>query len=439
VPGDKSVTHRALLLGAVAEGETVVRGALDAGDTRSTARCVQALGATVAWDPAAGAVGAEPAGTQGGPPSTADLATAGDGAGDGAIGPGTLRIRGVDELASPAAAMDCGNAGTAARLLCGLLASRDGRWTLDGDDSLRGRPMGRVADPLRSLGASLDGDRLPLTVHGTSLHGGELRVDVPSAQVKSALLLAGLAATGPLTVEQPTPTRDHTERMLPAFGVPCVVEGTRVTVHPARPRAATVDVPGDPSAAAFLVVAALLSPGSALTLHGVGLWPRRTGWIDVLHRAGAAITATTRQDAGPDPVGDLAVEATELGALQVAPYEVPDLVDELPILALAAARARGISRFEGLAELRHKESDRVAAIARLLGGLGVPVVVEGDTLSITGVDGFRAPPGAEPVDHRLALTAAVARHVGGFGPFPVDRCAEISWPGFDGAFATLLG
>jgi 3-phosphoshikimate 1-carboxyvinyltransferase len=405
VPGDKSMTHRALLLGAVAEGETLVRGALDAGDTRSTARCVEALGATLDWEPAGG----------------------------------ELRITGVDELASPTAPLDCGNAGTAARLLTGLLASRPGRWTLDGDDSLRGRPMGRVADPLRSLGASLDGDRLPLTVNGTSLHGGELRVDVPSAQVKSALLLAGLSTTGPLTVEQPNPTRDHTERMLPAFGITCVVEGTRVTVHPARPRAATVDVPGDPSAAAFLVVAALLSPGSALTLEGVGLWPRRTGWIDVLHRAGASISATTRADAGPDPVGDLAVEPAELGALQVAPYEVPDLVDELPILALAAARARGISRFEGLAELRHKESDRVAAIARLLGGLGVPVVVDGDTLSITGVDGFSAPPVAEAVDHRLALTAAVARHVGGFGAFPVDRCAEISWPGFDAAFATLVG
>jgi 3-phosphoshikimate 1-carboxyvinyltransferase len=405
VPGDKSVTHRALLLGAVAEGETVVRGALDAGDTRSTARCVEALGATVVWEPARG----------------------------------TLRIRGVDELASPAAALDCGNAGTAARLLCGLLAPRAGRWTLDGDASLRGRPMARVADPLRSLGASLDSDRLPLTVHGTPLHGGELRVDVPSAQVKSALLLAGLATTGPLTVEQPNPTRDHTERMLPAFGVSCVVEGTRITVQPARPRAATVRVPGDPSAAAFLAVAALLVPGSSLTLEGVGLWPRRTGWIDVLHRAGASITATTRGGDGPDPVGDLLVESAELGALHVAPYEVPDLVDELPILALAAARARGISRFEGLAELRHKESDRVAAIARQLGGLGVPVVVEGDALSITGVGAFSAPPAAEAVDHRLALSAAVARHVGGFPALPADRCAEISWPGFDQAFGALLG
>ncbi|RKY20322.1 MAG: 3-phosphoshikimate 1-carboxyvinyltransferase [Planctomycetota bacterium] len=405
VPGDKSVTHRALLLGAVASGETLVRGALDALDTRSSARCVRALGARVRWQRG-----------------------------------GELAVLGTDELLSPSAPLDCGNAGTAARLLLGLLAGRSGRWALTGDESLRARPMGRVCAPLANLGARIDGERLPLAVQGAPLSGGELRVEVPSAQVKSALLLAGLVCDGPLTVEQPVPTRDHTERMLPAFGVRCQVDGARITLHPGRPAAAQIDVPADPSAAAFLVLAALLTPGSELALPGVGLWPRRTGWLDVLIRAGAPITVQALREDGVDPVGTLHIRAADegqLGALSVSPHEVPDLVDELPMLALAAARAQGTSRFEGLAELRVKETDRVASIARLLGSLGVPVVVDGDSLSITGVRAFSAPPLRDPVDHRLALCADVARHVSGLSPEPDDGAGAVSWPGFGQVLAGL--
>ena len=411
VPGDKSVTHRALLLGAVAEGTSVVRGALDALDTRSTAGVVAALGAELHW-PVTDAAKPAPA-------------------------PHELSIVGVESPRSPAAPLDCGNAGTAARLVLGVLAGRSGRWTLDGDDSLRARPMARVAEPLRALGARIDGDRLPLGVEGRPLRGGRVRVELPSAQVKSALLLAGLAADGPLTVVQPTPTRDHTERLLAAFGVRCEVDGDACRVHPGRPLAARIDVPGDPSAAAFLVVAALLTPGSELELEHVGLWPRRTGFLRVLRRAGADIVVQPREGTGLDPVGSLRVRAGPLRPLEVAPDEVPDLVDEIPALALAAARAEGHSRFAGLAELRVKESDRVATVARLLADLGVPVGVAGDELSVTGVARFSDLPRGAHDDHRLALVAAIARHVHGAPPAPDEPSAAVSWPGFGGILAAL--
>jgi 3-phosphoshikimate 1-carboxyvinyltransferase len=416
LPGDKSCTQRALLLGAVAEGRTVARGALRAGDTQATADIVAALGARVSWQEAAA----------------------------GGAGASTLSIEGVQEPASPRAPLDCRNAGTAARLLLGLLAGRRGRWTLDGDASLRGRPMDRVIAPLRGMGADIRGEKLPLQVQGAPLAGGRHEVATPSAQVKSALLLAGLCADGPTTVLQHVPTRDHTERWLPRFGARLEVEPGAVTVHPGRLAAARLDIPGDPSSAAFLVVAALLTPGSDVWLRGVGLWPRRTGFLRALERAGADVMVLRRAEAAPvaadagasaDPVGDLRAGASELRAFEIAPEDVPDLVDEIPVLALAAARAHGTSRFAGLRELRFKESDRIAGIAELLAAMGARVAVEGDALSITGVPALRAPsrrPRSD--DHRLALTAAVAATSAGW-PLPPLDAADISFPGF----ADVLG
>jgi len=406
-PGDKSTTHRGLLLGALARGTTVLRRGLDCADTRSTAALVQALGAQVAWSEA------------------------------------QLTVVGHPEPLVPALVLDCGNSGTTARLATGLLAGRQGTWTLDGDDSLRGRPMGRVLQPLRSLGADVLGDKLPFTVRGAPLSGGEVSVEVPSAQVKSALLLAGLSGDGPLTVVQHVPTRDHTERMLPAFGAKLDVQPGAVTVRPSALEGATVDVPADPSAAAFMIVGALLLPGSELVLQDVGLWPRRTGFLRALDRAGADIEVLSRSggQSGADPRGDLAVRATRLRAFDITPADVPDLVDEVPVLALAAALAEGTSRFAGLAELRLKESDRVAAVAELLVALGVTVELSADALTIEGRGELSGVARCDHHDHRLAMTATVARLVSGHELPGEVPAAAISWPGFldalrDGVCAT---
>ncbi len=455
VPGDKSCTQRALLLGAVAEGTTEVVGALAALDTLATAAIVAQLGAGVWWGADvrqdAGArqnVGVrQSAGVRqnagvrpdaGAPRETGALQAAGALRDTGAsVGTGRLSIRGVESLRSDGRILDCANAGTAARLLMGLLAGHPGRWILDGDASLRRRPMGRVAAPLRAMGAEVSGDRLPLTVVGAAapralLTGMRLIVSVPSAQVKSALLLAGLRAEGPTTVVQHVATRDHTERMLRRFGIRVDVEPGEITVHPGRPRATALDIPGDPSSAAFLLVAALLTPGSDVWVTDVGLWPRRTGFLRALQRAGADCMVLRRDDAadGGDPRGDVRAGSSALQAFDIAPEDVPDLVDEIPILALAAARARGTSRFAGLAELALKESDRIAAIAELLDAFGVPVEAGADSLAITGVPALRRPSRELRFDdHRLALTAAVACASAGFA-LPSLQAADVSFPGF---------
>ncbi len=427
VPGDKSVTQRALLLGAFADGRTHVRGALRAGDTRATADVVAALGAEIASSdghpegPAAD-------GSEAASPAAADVV-----------------ITGCPLPRSVERPLDCRNAGTAARLLLGLLAGRSGSWILDGDPSLRRRPMARVAQPLRSAGARIEGDLMPVTVTGARLAGVTHEVALPSAQVKSALLLSGLVAEGPTTVVQHVLTRDHTERMLPTFGVRLHQQPGVTTVFPGPLRGASVDVPGDPSAAAFVVVSTLLTPGSEVWVRDVGLWPRRTGFLRALERAGADVMVLRRdaRDGAPqpaDPRGDLrAAFAGRLKAFDIGPTDVPDLVDELPILALAAALADGTSRFGGLAELRLKESDRVATVAALLQELGVPVSVVGDELRITGVPVLTAAAAPDvSADHRLELTAAVAAQVCG-RERPVGAAADVSFPGFGALLAGLRG
>jgi len=402
--GDKSMTHRGLLLAGLAEGTSTLRGGLDSLDTRATLALVRELGAHVVRK------------------------------GD------ALVVTGCPLPRSPADVLDCGNSGTTARLASGLLAGRRGHWTLDGDASLRRRPMDRALNPLRSLGASIRGDGLPVTIEGGQLRGGSVQVDVPSAQVKSALLLAGLVSEGPLTVVQHTPTRDHTERMLPGFGIEVDVDPGAVTVVPGSLRAADVDVPGDPSSAALVVAAGLLVPGSHVHLVDVGLWPRRTGFLRALARAGADIVVSSRScdDQAADPRGDLIVRAGPLRAFDIAPEDVPDLIDEVPVLALVAALAEGTSRFAGLGELRWKESDRIEATAAMLSALGVRVELGDEELLITGAGRLTGRADCDHPDHRLAMTATIARLANGEALPPSVPAADISWPGFLPTLERLL-
>ena len=375
VPGDKSVSHRALLVGAVADGETRIRGFGRSADTESTLAAVRALGAEV---------------------HDAETITVG--------GVGLRNLR--------SAAIDCGNAGTLARLITGLLAFQNGEFTLTGDGSLSSRPMERVASPLRSMGARIDTEdgHLPLTVTGTQLSAIDYELPVASAQVKSAVLLAALGAQGRTTVVEPTPTRDHTELMLRAAGVGVVARPSSVSVDPPKSlRLDAVDVPGDFSSAAPFIVAATIVPESRITIHDVGLNPRRTGLLDVLDRMGARVGILARRRFGQEPGGDLEVRAAELTATEVDAREVPLLIDELPLFALLAAHARGTSRVHGAEELRHKESDRIDALVDALRARGLRAKGHDDGFEVTGVP--TRPRGGRVDargDHRIAMLGAVA-------------------------------
>jgi 3-phosphoshikimate 1-carboxyvinyltransferase len=409
IPGDKSISHRALMFGALAIGETRITGLLTGEDVLRTAAAMRALGAEVTRD--------------------AD---------------DTWRVagRGVGGLTEPADVLDMGNSGTAARLLCGILATHPVFAVMTGDASLRRRPMRRVTEPLSATGArfaSRDGGRLPLAVEGArNPLPIEYRVPVPSAQVKSAMLLAGLNAPGETRVEEPEATRDHSENMLRHFGATVAVEAAgrgRLITLQGQPelRAADVVVPGDPSSAAFPLVAALLVPGSAITIPAVGLNPLRCGLFATLEEMGADVVVENRRTQGGEPVGDLVVRAGPLRAVDVPAERAPSMIDEYPILAVAAAAARGTSRMRGLKELRVKESDRLSATAELLTANGVRIGIEGDDLIVHGHDG--PPPGDGAVithmDHRIAMAALVLGMASG-RPVTVDDATFIdtSFPGF---------
>ncbi len=385
VPGDKSISHRALMFGALAVGETRITGLLTGEDVLRTAGAMRALGAEVSRDQ-----------------------------------DGTWRVagRGIGGLTEPADVLDMGNSGTAARLLCGILATHPLFAVMTGDASLRGRPMRRVIDPLSATGARFaarQGGRLPLAVEGAmNALPLDYRVPVPSAQVKSAVLLAGLNAPGLTRVEEPEATRDHSENMLRHFGAAVTVEtvGTgRIITLTGQPelRAADVVVPGDPSSAAFPMVAALLVPGSRLTIPSVGLNPLRTGLLATLLEMGADILVQNRRLEGGEPVGDLIVSHGELRAVDVPGGRAPSMIDEYPILAVAAAMASGTTRMRGLKELRVKESDRLSATAGLLSVNGVKVEIEGDDLIVHGTGAAPAGGGlvATHMDHRIAMSALV--------------------------------
>ena len=399
VPGDKSISHRALLLGAVSDGETVVRGFGRSGDTLSTLAAVRSLGAQVDDD------------------------------GDQLVVHG-LGLRGLQS-----ASIDCGNAGTLARLIVGLLAFQDGSFTLTGDESLSARPMERVAEPLRRMGARIDttDGHLPLTVTGSPLEAIDYELPVASAQVKSAVLLAGLGATGKTTVVEPAPTRDHTELMLQDAGARVTVRPSSVSVDPAeRLRLGAVDVPGDFSSAAPFIVAATLIPESRITIHDVNLNPRRTGLLDVLERMGGRVGILQRRRIGAEQVGDLEVRGAELTATTIHSSEVPLLVDELPLFALLASQARGESWVYGAGELRHKETDRIDAVVDGLRAIGGRIKGHDEGFSVTGVP--TRPKGGKVDargDHRIAMLGAVAGLASrdGVEVQGADTVA-ISFPGF---------
>jgi 3-phosphoshikimate 1-carboxyvinyltransferase len=427
-PPDKSISHRAAILAAMGEGETAVSGYLDAADTRSTLAAVGAVGAEVRED-----------GPSERTPGGIDVRVGGVG------------LRGAEE-----ASIDVGNAGTLLRILPGWLAGhRKGTWTLDGDESIRSRPVDRVAEPLRAMGAAVecrDGRLPPLRVEGRPLYGTEHRLRVASAQVKSCLLLAAVLADGETVVVEPAPTRDHTERMLRAAGVPVRVRELRTVPGVGGPPARelriapaetldldAVDVPGDFSSAAFWLVAAAIVPGSQVRITGVGLNPTRIGLLGVMNRMGAAIRVTD-EGIGPggEPRGTVVAGHGPLEGTRVRAEEVAITIDELPLVALLGCFADGETIVEGAAELRTKESDRIAGVADGLGALGAEIEAREDGFAVTGAAGLDGGTLDSRGDHRLAMLGAIAGlasrggvEVGGF------EAVAVSYPGFEADLAAL--
>lgn len=378
-PGDKSITHRALMLASLASGPCELSHVLTGADARSTARALRLLGASV-----------------------------------GPLRPGrAVRVRGA-RWTAPARTLQCGNSGTTARLLLGLLAGHPFETRLTGDASLRRRPMRRVAEPLRAMGAEIrevHGDGLPLAIRGGRLRPISYESPLASAQVKSAVLLAGLVAGVEVTVREPACSRDHTERLLGHLGFDVRVRGATVTFRPPPASSAVppfrLDIPADMSSATFLVVVAALAEGGELVLENVGVNPTRTGALDVLARMGVHIERRDARTVSGEPVADLVVRPGDLTGTEVTAAEVPRLIDEVPPLAVLASRARGETRFRAVGELRVKESDRLTLLARNLRAVGAEAAVEGDDLVVAG----GAPPPVGRVetgrDHRIAMAFAV--------------------------------
>lgn len=400
LPGDKSICHRLGLLGALADGETRIGNFSSAADCASTLSCLSLLGVTV-----------EHAG------STV-----------------VVRGRGVSALTPSAGVLPAGNSGSTLRMLAGILAGRPFRSTVAGDESLNRRPVERVARPLRALGARVDTTegRPPLTIQGGGLRGVEWTLEVASAQVKTAVLLAGLQAEGTTTVHEPESTRDHTERLLPAFGVELRTAPGSVAVStreaPLRPL--RWDAPGDVSSAAFLVVAALIRPDSSVRIDGVLLNPRRTAFLDVLRSMGADVEwKAEAQD--PEPVGWIEARTSRLRGVDVPAELVPSLIDEVPALAVAAAAAEGTTRISGAAELRVKESDRIAALVEGLARMGITVAERPDGMEIEGGRPWRGAAVRSFGDHRIAMALAVAA-LGATGDTELEdaECAAVSFPEF---------
>lgn len=431
VPGDKSIAHRWLILAATATGRSQLGGLPEALDVRSTAKVLAAISSSET-----AAVLEGWASSPGGAAEPQRSTTNKGESRPRAIG---LEAGGRVGLQAPIHPLDCGNSGTTMRLVAGVLASCAFEAELVGDSSLSGRPMERVAEPLRAMGAEVrttDG-HAPVTVAGGPLHGIYWVTPVPSAQVKSAILLAGLAAEGPTTVEEPAATRDHTERALAFLGAPVRRSPGSVTVERFRHEGFAGEVPGDISSAAFLVAGAALT-GADLVVRDVGLNPSRTAYLDVLERMGVRTRrAISRTELG-EPVGDLVVESCDaLVATTVSRAELPLVVDEVPCLALLAAHARGETRFRRAGELRVKESDRLSGPAEAIRALGGHARVEGEDLVVAG-GGLRGGAASAAGDHRMAMALAVAALAAG-GPVEIDgmEAADVSFPGFVRMLASL--
>jgi 3-phosphoshikimate 1-carboxyvinyltransferase len=429
-PPDKSISHRAALLGAMAERETPISRFLRSEDTAATLRAVAALGATVD-------TGARR-------DDAVEVRVHGIGLG----GPGEHAPEGEVEI-------DVANAGTLLRLLPGWLAGQGaGRWVLDGDESIRRRPVDRVAEPLSAMGGRVgcrDGRLPPLSVEGAELAGIEYRLPVASAQVKSCVLLAGLLAAGETSAVETVPTRDHTERMLAAAGVEVRVEETTVAVRTPAGRRITVrradrvepgplEIPGDFSSAAFLVAAALLVPGSEVRLTGVGLNPTRIGLLGILRRMGAAAEVVEEQPSGGEPRGTVIARHGPLVATRIGAAEVPAAIDELPLVALLGCFAEGKTVVEGAEELRHKESDRIATVAAGLRGLGARVEERRDGFEVRGTGGVGGGRLDSQGDHRLAMLGAIAGLASREGAEVAGiDAAAVSYPGFESDLRALTG
>ncbi len=407
LPGDKGISHRAMLFAALADGTSTVTGLADGADVAATRAALGALGVPIGGDP-----------------------------------PGPVRVdgRGVGALHEPDAVLDCANSGTTMRMLVGLLAGRPFHSVLAGDASLTRRPMGRVVDPVRALGAHVDGRAdgrfPPLAVRGGALTGATVTLPVASGQVKTALLLAGLQASGTTEIVEPAPSRDHSERILAALGAPVeVLDPVTVRVRAGAPGPVELTVPGDPSSAVFFVVAATITPGSELTVEELALNPTRLGYVDVLRRMGASIDVRPGPARLGEPVGELTVRAAPLHGTVVDVDE--GLVDEVPALAVAAAFADGVTEFRGVAELRVKESDRLAALERELRALGVGVEAGDDRLVVRG--GVPRPATLDSHDdHRIAMAGAVAANaVAGSSTVRGWSAVAVSYPRFADDLAAL--
>jgi 3-phosphoshikimate 1-carboxyvinyltransferase len=438
-PPDKSISHRAALVAAMAEDETNVRGYLDSADTRATLEAVRAVGAKVAEAPAEG-LGGKDVYIASYPPHP----------------PLELRIRGVGVRGAKPAEIDVGNAGTLMRILPGWLAGQPaGEWTLDGDESIRRRPVDRILQPLTAMGAAVearDGRVPPLTVRAAPLHAIEYRLPIASAQVKSCLLLAGLLAEGETSVIEKRPTRDHTERMLRAAGATVRVEnaGTPVTVHGELPakrvtvapaerlEPGEIAIPGDFSSAAFFAVAATIVRGSEVRLEGVGINPGRIGLLGILTRMGAAIEVVETAAAGSEPVATIVARSGPLQGTRIGGGEVPLTIDELPLVALAGCFAEGETVVGGAGELRHKESDRIATVVAGLRALGGEIEATGDGFAVTGTGSLRGGTLQAAGDHRLAMLGAIAGLASAEGVEVVGfDAAGVSYPGFEADLTAL--
>jgi 3-phosphoshikimate 1-carboxyvinyltransferase len=431
-PSDKSISPRAALIAAMGEGETYVSGYLDAADTRSTLGAVRALGAEIVEGVSSVGLSA--------PSVPGDSTLSGTGSGL------ALKVRGVGLRGAGLAAIDVGNAGTLLRLLPGWLAGQpQGRWTLDGDESIRRRPVDRIAEPLRQMGAELSAreDRLPpLEITGAPLHGITYELPIASAQVKSCILLGGLLAEGETRVIEPNPSRDHSERMLAAALAPIGREGNAVVVRQAErlePPEFFV-VPADLSSAAFFVVAASLLEGSEIFLWGVGVNPTRAGLLTILERMGAAVTIDDAQEFGGEPIATLHVRSAPFQATEVGGAEIPLAIDELPLVALAACFAEGTTTIRDAEELRRKESDRIETVTAALNALGGKVEPTPDGMVIEGTGGLRGGTIDSHGDHRIAMLGAVAGLASKEGvEVRGMEAAAVSYPGFERDLGSLLG
>ncbi len=411
VPGDKSISHRYAIFAALAEDRSTLSRYAPGADCRSTLACLRRLGVDVQEH-----------------------------------APGTVTVlgRGSAGLCSPAEPLDAGNSGTTIRLLAGVLAAESFTATLVGDQSLSRRPMGRVIEPLERMGARIEAvdGHAPLTIHGARLHAVAHAPQVPSAQVKSAVLLAGLRAEGITSVTEPAATRDHTERALAAFGGAVTVNGRTVSVAGGqRLRGRTLAVPGDFSSAAFWLVAAAALPGSRIEIEDVGLNPTRTALLDVLRRFGARVVAETHDDEAGEPCGTVIVEGDRLGTVDIAASEVPALIDELPAIAALAAHGGAVS-VQGAGELRVKESDRIAALVAGLRALGLEADERPDGFTVARPGGGRLPAGGTANargDHRMAMAFAIAA-LGAEQPSIIEGAdaVAISYPGFFETLESLI-